>query len=384
MCRARALFVLLVLQLFGQACGGRAAQPVQAAPAPQSYRVMKVEPRAATLYIDVPATVTGEQNVEIRPMIDGYIEAIFVDEGAWVHARQPLFQIKAPQYEQEVRTAEAGIETAAAEVSSARMSVDKVKPLVDKRIISEYELQSAQYALQSKVAALAQARATLANAKTNLSYTKISSPSDGVIGSLPFKIGSLVTTSMAEPLTTVSNIANVYAYFSVNEKIMLSLTRDIAGNTLQEKLAGMPEVTFLMADGTPHEYKGHVQAASGLIDTETGSTRFRATFPNPRGLLRSGASGQVRLPRPIEHALLVPQSASYELQGKHFVFVVSTENKVRATEVAVQALPQGQFYVVQKGLNAGDTVVLDGLTTLKDGTVIKPVSAQVDFAANTH
>lgn len=343
---------------------------------------MTVEPRSTTLYIDVPATVMGKQNVEIRPMIDGYIEAITVDEGAWVKSGQRLFKIKAPQYEQEVRTAEAGIKTAEADVSSARMSVDKVKPLVDKDIISEYELQAAQFTLESKLAALAQARATLANAKTNLSYTSISSPSDGVIGSLPLKIGSLVTPSMAEPLTTVSNIEEVHAYFSVNEKIVLNMTRDIAGNTFQEKLAKMPEVTFLMADGQPYELKGHVQAASGLINTQTGSSNFRATFPNPRGLLRSGASGQVRLPRPLTAALLVPQSASYELQGKHFVYVVQTGDKIHAAEVAVAPTPQGQYYVVQRGLQPGDRVVLDGLQSLKEGTVIKPVPTQVDFTAS--
>jgi len=343
---------------------------------------MTVEPRFTTLYIDVPATVMGKQNVEIRPMIDGYIEAITVDEGAWVKRGQRLFEIKAPQYEQEVRTAEAGIKTAEAAVSSARMSVDKVKPLVDKNIISEYELQAAQFTLEAKLAALAQARATLANAKTNLSYTSISSPSDGVIGSLPLKIGSLVSPSMAEPLTTVSNIEEVHAYFSVNEKIVLNMTRDIAGNTFQEKLAKMPEVTFLMADGQPYELKGHVQAASGLINTQTGSSNFRATFPNPRGLLRSGASGQVRLPRPLTAALLVPQSASYELQGKHFVYVVQAGDRIHAAEVAVAPTPQGQYYVVQSGLQPGDRVVLDGLTSLKEGTIIKPVPTQIDFTAS--
>lgn len=355
---------------------------VPAASVPKDYDVVTVAPRATTLYVDVPATVMGKQNVEIRPMIDGYVEKIFVDEGAWVKAGQKLFKIRAPQYEQEVRTAQAGIKTAEAEVSSARMSVDKVKPLVAKEIISEYDLQAAKYVLQSKEAALAQARATLANAQTNLGYTMISSPSDGVIGTLPFKMGALVTTSMTQPLTTVSNIEEVYAYFSVNEKIVLSMTRDIAGNTFQEKLAKMPEVIFLMADGKPYEHKGRVQAASGLINTDTGSTAFRATFPNPRGLLRSGASGQVRLPRPTPDALLIPQRAAYELQGKHFVHVVQPDKKIRATEITVRATPDGKLYVAETGLAPGDHVVLDGAASLKEGTVINPKPVPIDFDAS--
>lgn len=383
MSRFAAARVLVALSL----CAGptSACSPKKpAAPAdtaPKSYPVLTVQPRATTLYIDVPATVLGKQNVEIRPMVDGFIEAIYVDEGAWVKAGQKLFKIKAPQYEQAVRTAEAGIKTAEAEVSSARMASDKVAPLVEKKIISDYQLQEARFTLQAKEAALAQARATLANARTNLSYTNIFSPADGVTSTLPFKIGSVVTTSMTDPLTTVSNISEVYAYFSVNEKIVLNMTRDIEGNTFQDKLAKMPEVTFLMADGKPHEYKGHVQAASGLINTQTGSTNFRATFPNPRGFLRSGASGQVRVPRPVPSALIVPQSSSYELQGKHFVYVVQPGDKIHATEVTVQAMPQGKFFVVQSGLKQGDRVVLDGLSSLKEGALIRPTAAQVDFAS---
>jgi membrane fusion protein (multidrug efflux system) len=349
--------------------------------APPDYDVMAVEPRATTLYIDVPASVMGQQNVEIRPMIDGYVEKIFVDEGAWVKHGQQLFKIKAPQYEQAVRTTEAGIKTAEAAVSSARMSVDKVRPLVEREIISEYELAEARFSLQAREAELAQARAALANARTNLGYTTVSSPADGVIGTLPFKVGSLVSASMAQPLTTVSNIEQVHAYFSVNEKIMLSMTHGVDGATFQERIAKIPQVLFILADGRTYEHKGRVQAASGLISQETGSTKFRATFPNPKGILRSGASGLVRIPRTIDAALLVPQSATYELQGKRFAYVVQADDTVRPREISVRATPDGRFFVADQGLAPGDRVVLEGVASLKSGAHITPVPANMEWEA---
>lgn len=363
------LLVLFVLLLTACAEKSAASAPSEA---PKSYSVLTLKPVATTLYIDVPATLTGKQNVEIRPMIDGYIAAIEVDEGAWVRAGQRLFEIKAPQYEQAIRTAEAGIKTAEADVSSARMSVDKVRPLVAKEIISEYELDAARFTLAAKEAALAQARVALVNARINLGYTHIDSPVDGVIGTLPFKIGSLVSSTMTDPLTTVSDIADVYAYFSVNEKVLLALTRDIDGSSFQQKLEKMPDVQLITADGARYDQPGRVQAASGLIDATTGSTNFRATFANPRSLLRSGASGTVRLPRPIEAALVVPQSAVYELQGKHLAYRVAGDDTVESVAIEVRATPDGKSYVVDHGLRAGDRVVLDSSASLKAGSVIAP------------
>ena len=365
------------------ACGKEKSSVSAKAPsAPPEYGVVLVEPRAATLQIDVPASVLGQQNVEIRPMIDGYIEAILVDEGATVKERQPLFKIKAPQYEQAVRTAEAGIKTAEAAVSSARMSVDKVRPLVERKIISEYELSGAQFTLAGREAELAQARAALVNARVNLGYTTVASPANGVIGTLPFKVGSLVSASMEQPLTTVSNIEQVHAYFSVNEKIMLSMTRGLDGGTFQERIESIPEVQFILADGRTYELKGKVQSASGLINRETGSTKFRATFPNPSGVLRSGASGLVRIPRALPAALLVPQSATYELQGKRFVYVVQADDRVRPQEISVRPTPDGRFFVADEGLKRGDRVVLDGVASLKAGERITPTLSQLAWDAS--
>ncbi len=374
---AAGLLALLSLAACGSkkedAADGKGGKDGKGGPQPiKDYPVLVLKPDTVTLYQDYPATIQGQQNVEIRPKVDGFVEAIYVDEGASVKKGQRLFHISAPQYEQELRTARAGVATAQAEVDAARMGVRKVQPLVARGIISKYELEGAQYTLESKLAALAQAQATLANANTNVGYTTITSPVDGVIGAIPNKIGALVSSTSTEPLTTVSSINNVYAYFSLSEKALLSFTRRRPGATLQDKLARVPDVRLVLADGTVYTYPGRVETAIGQIDTETGSTSFRATFPNPQGLLRSGSSGSVRTFQYKDNVLLIPQSATYELQGKRFAYVVGTDTAAYAQPITVVPTPDGESFVVQQGLKAGQKVVLEGITGLKDGTKIRP------------
>jgi membrane fusion protein (multidrug efflux system) len=338
----------------------------------KDYPVLVLRPDTVTLYQDYPATIQGQQNVEIRPKVDGFVEAIYVDEGASVKKGQRLFHISAPQYEQEVRTATAGIKTAQADVDAARMGVRKVQPLVARGIISKYELEAAQYTLESKEAALAQARAALVNAQTNLGYTTITSPVNGVMGSIPNKIGSLVSSTSADPLTTISSIGNVYAYFSLSEKALLNFTRRRPGNTLQDKLAKVPDVRLVLADGTVYPQTGRVETAIGQINTETGASSFRATFPNQQGFLRSGSSGSVRTFQPMENVLIIPQSATYELQGKRFAYVVGRDTAAHAMPITAVPTPDGDSFVVQKGLKAGQQVIVEGISGLKDGMKIKP------------
>ena len=374
---------LLLLLLSTAACGSKKDDDKQAGGGgpggkgdqggpPKDYPVLVLRPDTVTLYQDYPATIQGQQNVEIRPKVDGYVEAIYVDEGASVRKGQRLFHISAPQYEQEVRTAQAGIKTAQADVDAARMGVKKVQPLVARNIISKYELEGAQYTLESKLAALAQARATLANAQTNVGYTDLVSPVTGIIGTIPNKIGSLVSSTSADPLTTVSSTGNVYAYFSLSEKALLDFTRTRPGNTLQDKLANVPNVRLVLADGSLYALPGRVETAIGQVNTETGSSSFRAIFPNPQGLLRSGGSGSVRTLRPMKDVLIVPQRATYELQGKRFVYLVGADTAAHAAAVTVVPTPDGESFVVQKGLKAGQQVILDGVGALKEGTKIKP------------
>ena len=369
------LLLSLYLILMQVSCGKKETKttggPGAQANVVKDYPVLSIIPQSTTLFDDYPATVQGQQNIEIRPKIDGYIEKIYVDEGATVKKGQPLFYIRAPQYEQEVRTARAAINIAQADVNSASMQVNKVRPLVEKDIISKYELESAQFNLQARQAALSQARATLANAQTNLGYTRVLSPVNGVVGLIPYKIGSLVSSNTAEPLTTVSNIGNIYAYFSINEKQALEFARSAKGSTSKERLATIPPVSLVLSNSTEFPYKGKIEAASGLINTQTGSISVRATFPNPGNIVRSGSSGLVRIPRSVDSAVIIPQKATYEIQGKRFVYTVESTGTVKSVEVQTTNAENGQFFVVQKGLQPGDKIVLEGVASLKDGAAIK-------------
>jgi membrane fusion protein (multidrug efflux system) len=348
-------------------------QQAAASDQPHEYPVVAIARQQTVVHTDYPASLQGVQNIEIRPKVDGFVEQILVDEGATVKKGQLLFKIHAPQYEQETRTANAAIKSAEAEVNTARMQVEKVSPLVKEEIVSHYELEAAQFTLQTREAALAQAKASLVNARTNLGYTHIASPVDGVIGSLPHKTGSLVSSSSLQPLTTVSDISKVYAYFSFNEKQFLHFSDTYPGKTLEEKLRRLPPVTLILSNGKEYGEKGRVTSVNGLINPETGSVNFRATFPNTLGLIRSGGSANIRIARNVDSAILVPQKATYEIQGKRFVYKVDGGNTVKSTEIAVmEASHSGEYFIVERGLEAGDRIVAAGAGSLKDGTKIKP------------
>ncbi|WP_291285694.1 efflux RND transporter periplasmic adaptor subunit [Flavobacterium sp.] len=365
---------ILAASIIITSCGNKNDKTAQAGGAPQvkEYKTLTLEPKSATLYTDYPASIQGQQNIEIRPRVEGYIDKIFVDEGAVVRAGQPLFKISAPEYEQEVRTAAASIKSAQANLSAAKLAVNKVKPLVEKGIISKYDLESAQYTYESALATLAQANASLVNAKTNLGYTTVTSPVDGVVGSIPFRLGSLVSSNTTDPLTTVSSIGNVYAYFAVNEKKLLSFTQNTdPGISLAAKIKKMPPVSLLLSDGTAYGDKGHIETVNGLINTETGSVTFRARFPNPKSIIRSGNSTTVRIPNEVNEAIIVPQSATFELQDKLFAVVVGKDGKTKNANITVLENTAGNYYVVKSGLQTGDQIVLEGVAALKDGTAIK-------------
>lgn len=336
------------------------------------YDVVTVRADTATLFADYPGTIQGIENVEIRPKIDGFISGIYVQEGASVKKGQLLFRIDAPQYEQNVRTEKANINIAKADVDAAIMNVQKVEPLVKKDIISDYELKSANYTLESKKAALSQAEAALENAKINLSYTSIYSPVNGVIGMLPFKIGSLVGTSTTTALTTVSNVSQIYCYFSINEKQELDFFASTKGNTIQEKLSTLPPALLVLSNGSVFSHRGRVESASGFINSQTGAVNLRAVFSNPLGLVRNGSSAIIRLPTKIDDAILIPQKATYQIQGALFVYKVDDDNKVSSVGVSVNPSNNGKFYVVNKGLKPGDRIVADGIDNLRENLVIEP------------
>ena len=286
-----------------------------------SLAVMTVEPTSQELNSAYPATIKGQQDIEIRARVSGYITKLCVDEGAVVHKGQPLFLIDAVPYQKAVQAAEAAVEVAKANVATTQLTVDSKTELHAQNIISDYDLQTAKNSLASAKAALAQAEAQLASARNDLSYTTITSPSDGVVGTIPFRVGSLVGTTTQEPLTVVSDINKMFVYFSMNEKQLLALTRQKDGS-VNSMIGAMPEVQLQLADGTMYPAKGKIETLSGVIDLSTGAVQMRATFPNAQRLLRSGGTGTVLIPSVLDSALLIPQSATYEVQDKKFVYVL--------------------------------------------------------------
>lgn len=337
----------------------------------KEYPVIVVNNQSTRLYKDYPTKLEGQQTVEIRSKITGYIEHIYVDEGAFVKKGQVLFRLNANDIQATVRSAEASVKVAEADANSAKINLEKTKPLVEKKIISQFELESVESILKAKEAQLAQAKANLENAKANLQYTLITSPADGTIGTFPYRVGSLVSSSTAEPLTTVSNTAKMYAYFSLNEKEFLAMTKGLEGKSLQEKFKSLADVSLVLADNSVYEQPGRIETASGLVDQQTGAVNIRATFPNSEGTLRSGGSGMVRIPQNINSAIIIPQKTTYELQGKHFTYVVGADNKVRNTEIEVLTGNLKGSYIVTSGLNAGDKIVLEGIASLRNNVEIK-------------
>ncbi len=358
-------FCLLVLT----GCAKKQNQP-QNIPV-QEYAVMQVQPSNIELNTSYPANIRGRQDVEIRPQVSGFIVELYVDEGATVRKGQPLFKIDPVQYEAAVKVAEANVEVARANVASYRLTLQNKQELALYDIIGESEMELAQNDLEAQIANLAQAQAQLVNAQQNLDYTVVRSPSDGVIGTIPYRIGSLVSSSITTPLTTVSDITQMHVYFSMNEKELLALTRE--GGTIREILHRLPQVQLQLADGSMYPAKGRIETLSGVIDQNTGSVSMRATFANSRNILRSGGTGNILIPHQERGVIVVPQKATTDLQDKKFVYLVTDSSTVKQTEIQILPMDDGKNYVVTSGLKSGDTIVTEGVgSTLRNGMPIKP------------
>ena len=319
----------------------------------RSYDVIAVSKQNAVLQSVYPVTVRGKQDVEIRPRIDGFIQEIFVDEGSIVRKGQSLFKIDSPQAEQAVTTARAS-------VSTAKINVDRLRPLAEKGIISEVQLATAEESYKS-------AQAVLKNAQEAVKWSQVISPVDGVVGRISYRQGSLVNSSNI--LTTIANTTDVYAYFSLNEKALMSLLNNIKGNTQAEKIKNLPEVTLILADGTEYSEKGQIETISGMVNVTTGSANFRAKFPNKNGFLRSGISGKVIIPQEVSDVFVIPQQSTFQLQDKILVFKVQGDSVAQAVVDAVP-LPDGQSYVINSGLYEGERIIESGVTTLRHGSKI--------------
>jgi membrane fusion protein (multidrug efflux system) len=352
------------------ACGGGGQSGMKLGD--DEYTVMTLSSGSSDQTTSYPATIKGLQDIEVRPQVAGFIVKLCVDEGATVHKGQALFQIDPTQYSAAVGQAKAAVAMARASVNTITLTEQTKKTLFDKQIISEYEYQTAVNQLASAKASLAQAQASLISANQNLSFCTVKSPSNGVVGTFPYRVGSLVSASISQPLTTVSEIGDVYVYFSMTEKEMLRLTK--AEGSLKEQLTKMPAVKLQLADGSMYTEDGKIDAVSGVIDQNTGSVSMRAIFPNKKDVLRSGGTGNIIFPYTISDVLVIPQSATVEIQDKKFVYIVGNDNKVKNTEIQVSNLDDGKNYLVTGGLKPGDRIVVEGVQGLKDGQAIKPIT----------
>ena len=344
-------------------CGGGGGRPTFG---DNEFPVTTAGTSSADMQSTYPAAIKGIQDVEIRPKAQGFLTQINVKEGQTVSAGQILFVIDNETYQAQVRQAQAAVNAAQQQVNTAKLTYDNSKQLHEKRVIGDYELQTSQNTYESAQAQLAQAKAALASAKEALSYCFVKSPAAGVVGTLPFKKGALVSASNV--LTTVSNISSMEAYFSVTEKEAMLIS--------QKGLASMPAVKLQLADGSIYQQEGTISKMSGVIDASTGSVQLIASFANPEKILKSGATGTIIIPRVSSNVVIIPQSCVSEVQNKKFVYTLGEGNKVKYTEIKVDPQNDGNNYVVLEGLKAGDKYVTNGITKLNDGMEIVPITPE--------
>ena len=350
-------------------CGGGGGRPTFG---DNEFPVVTVGTSSTTMQSTYPATIKGVQDVEIHPNEQGFITQINVKEGQTVGAGQVLFVLDNVTYQAQVRQAQAAVNTAEAACNTAKLSFENSQKLHQNGVIGDFELQSSTNQYEQAKAGLAQAQASLASAKEMLSFCYVKSPAAGVVGSLPYKVGTLV--SAGNTLTTVSNISSMEVYFSMTEKDVLEMGKNAGG--LNGAIKDMPTVQLKLADGTLYGLEGTVTKMSGVIDPATGSVQMIAVFQNPEKLLKSGGSGTIVIPHSNSDAIIIPQSCVSEVQDKHFVFTLNKDNKVQYTEIKVDPQNDGNNYIVTEGLKTGDKFVTNGITKLTDGMEIVPITQE--------
>lgn len=338
-----------------------------------TYKTMKITLSDKTLNSHYSATISGKQDVEIRPQVAGLITAVCIQEGATVKKGQTLFVIDQVAYKAALQTAVANVQSAEANVATAQLTADSKQELFDQNVVSAFDLQTAQNTLRSQKAALSQALAEEINARNNLSYTEVKSPSDGAAGMIPYRIGALVNSAITTPLVTISADEEMFVYFSMTENQVLALSRQ--NGSLKNALEAMPEVQLQLSDGSLYQEKGKIDAISGIINPSTGAISLRALFPNPDRILRSGGSGNVVFPYEKKNCVVIPQEATYEIQDKIFVYKV-VDGKTKSTPITVFNVNDGKEYVVESGIQPNDIIIAEGAGLLKNDIEVTVAESQ--------
>ena len=366
-----------IVALFVISCNDKnAAPPVAEAPL---LPVLSIKSSDAVTDAEYPAALQGAVDVEIRPQVSGNLEKIYVDEGAYVSKGQTLFKINERPFREQLNNALANLHAAEAAYLNAQLEVDKLTPLVQNKVVSDYQLKTAKASQKIAVANIEQAKAMVGSARINLGYTNVTAPVSGYIGRLPKKQGSLVSATDIEPLTNLSDVHEVYAYFSLGETDFIKFKSAYAGNTLGDKIKHLPPVTLILADNSDYPQLGKIDMVDGQFDKNTGAITVRATFPNKNGTLRSGNTGKIRLGVQHDNAILIPQSATIEMQDKVFVFTVNKENKVNKMPITISG-KSGTNYLITDGVKSGDQIVLSGIDKLQEGQAIQPEKSKAPIA----
>lgn len=370
---AASIFATLSLSACLTSCGDSNQGQVASLP---EYPVVKVDTSSAVIFTEFASELQSGVVVEIRPRVSGYIDKIYIKEGSHVEKDQVLFQINTDDLMEEHNATIANVDAAVAQVENAKLEVRKLTPLVEKGIISSFELENANSNLAAAIAKLNYAKSQCKNADINVKYATITSPVSGVVGRIVVREGTLISTSNTDPLTSVSGDGDVSAYFSIDESSMMELASTVSGKTMDEKIRKIPMINLIMSNGQIYDHAGHLELASGLVDMTTGSMQVKGVFTNPDNRLRSGSSGVVRISSPMHGVILVPQKATYELQDKIMVYVVDADGKISSRKINIEG-KSGQSYVISGGLNAGETILYDGIDYVKEGDQIKPTLTQV-------
>lgn len=372
-------YPLLIIAIFSACSAPQQQAPQQELP---EYPTLLIEASKTSLSVEYPAILQGEETVEIRSKVDGYIEKVYVTEGSRVTKGQALFKIDANSFQQDMNSKQAAVLAAEADLETASIQAERTKALVEKKIVNDFELTAAKNVVRVKKAALLQAKASLSASRSNLAFTHIVSPINGVVGNLPYKIGSLVSSSAETPLTSIANTAKVYAFFSLSQQQLASFLDKYDGQQTKDKFKNMPQVSLVLADGTEYPTPGKIETLSGVLNASTGAANFKAIFPNPEGKLWSGSTGILRIPTVLNTAILVPKTATFELQGKHFVFTVGPSATVHHTPIEILDAGTATDYILSFGLKSGDRIVTEGLDNLKDGMKIKAAATTAKLSAS--
>ena len=349
--------------------GLTACQSEKQEQAQQNYAIATIHADAnKEITTSYSASIEGMQDINIYPQVSGYLEKLNVSEGEIVRKGQILFVIDQVPYKAALQTAIANVEVAKASLATAELTYKSTQKLHEQKVVSDFNLQTTKNEYLTAKAQLAQAEAQEVNARNDLSYTEVKSPSDGVIGMLPYRVGTLVSPSMPQPLTTVSDNSNMYVYFSMTENQLLSLARQYG--TIEKALQGMPDIQLQLNDGSTYEESGKIESISGVIDKATGTVGVRAVFPNPDRLLHSGASGNVLIPSTYTNCIVIPQGATVQLQDQILVYKV-VDGKAVSTLIKVAPVNDGKEYIVTDGLKPGDEIISNGAGMIREGTQVK-------------